>query len=175
MTEYQFTYNDHNIIFTIDLLGREKVFANAELVAKSTYSLSSVKKHEFTIEGEALTLNRHIASYDRAECQVSLSNADRIIEKQTKLLIEFSSDGSETTFEGHEFEWLKEINLPGRATSLAWVLYFLVILQSFTMNIFDSPATSQAFGWSIVALVSGSIGMFFVWGFKEVFRGSSNL
>lgn len=175
MTEYQFTYNDYNIKFTIDLLGREKVFVNEELVAKSTYSLSSVKKHKFTIEGEALTLSRYIASYERAECQVSLSNANKIIEKQTKLLIEFSSDGSETTFEGHEFEWLKEINLPARAISLAWVLYFLVILQSFTMDIFDSPATSQAFGWSIVALISGSIGMFFVWGFKEVFRGSSHL
>ncbi len=104
MTEYQFTYNDHNIIFTIDLLGREKVFSNEELVAKSTYSLSSVKKHEFTIEGEALTLSRHIASYDRAECQVRLSNAYSIIEKQTKLLIEFSYDGIETPFDEHDFD-----------------------------------------------------------------------
>lgn len=175
MTEYQFTYNDHNIKFTIDLFGREKVFANEELVAKSSFSLSSVKKHEFTIDGEALTLSRYIASYDRAECQVSLSNADKIIEKQTKLLIEFSSDGSETTYDEHEFEWLKEVNLPARATSLAWIMYFLVILQSFTMDIFESPATSQAFGWSIVALVLGSIGMFFVAGFKEVFRGTSKL
>lgn len=175
MTEYQFTHNDNNIKFTVDLLGREKVFANDELVAKSTYSLSSVKKYEFTIEDEVLTLSRYIASYDRAECQVSLSNADKIIQKQTKLLIDFSSDGSEITYDKNESEWLKEINLPARATSLAWIMYFLVILQSFTMDIFDSPATSQVFGWSIVALVLGAIGMFFVAGFKEVFRGTSKL
>lgn len=175
MTEYHFIHNDNNIKFTIDLLGRENVFANGELIAKSTYSLSSVKKYEFQIDGDLLTLTRYIASYERAECQVSLSNSLKVIDKQAKLLIGLSSDGSEITFDEHEYEWLKEINLPARATSLGWIMYLLVILQSFTLDIFNSPATSQALGWSIVALFLVSVGMFFVAGFKEVFRDTSKL
>jgi hypothetical protein len=173
MTEYDFIYNDQSIKYTIDLLGREKVYVNNEIVAKSTYSLRSVKKYSISVDGEALTLTRYVASYNNAEYQVSLATKDKLIDKQTKLLIEFASDGGETVYDGNESEWLKEINLPGRATSLAWVLYILIMFQSFSLDIFDASVISDIFGWAVLALVSGTVVMFFVWGFKEVFRNTS--
>lgn len=49
MIEFIFNYEEQEIKYTVDLLGREKVFVGDKLVAKPTNILSSVTEVEITI------------------------------------------------------------------------------------------------------------------------------
>ncbi|PKH00544.1 hypothetical protein [Paraglaciecola sp. MB-3u-78] len=88
------------------------------------------------------------------------------------MLIELSSDGSETIYEENEYEWLAEVNLPKSTFRLAWALYLLVILQYFSQDIFETNTVPDIFGWTLVAVITFSVGTFLTLGFKEIFRST---
>lgn len=175
MTEYNFSYKGTEIKYTVDMLGNEKVYVDNQLLAKDRKWFKSVNKFEFSVNEEQLSITSYMASYEDGEVQVTLASQTRIIEKQTKMVIDLSSDGKETVYEGNEYEWLNEIKLPKSVFHFAWVVYFSLIFQSFTASIFDSPMVSSAFAWLSISIVVLAIVLFFAWGFKEVFRNTQKM
>lgn len=159
MINFAFNYQGNEIQYTVDLLGREKVLLNNEVIAKPTNWFKSVVQVQIKVGDELLNISRRLVSYTEGEYQVTLANEDKIIDKQTKLAIEMNPSGEETVYKGDEMDWLKEINVPQHVFNFAWVLYFLIIGYSFSMS-FGSEGIATLAGWGVVTLAGGSILVF---------------
>lgn len=168
MTEFTFNYNDKEIKYSVDLLGRERVFVDTQLIAKPTNWFNSVSEVEITVGEEKLKLSRRIRSYTDGEYQVTLSNQKIIIDKQSKLVFDLSMSGEETLYRGEEVDWLEEVKLPQGIIHCAWALYIGVIMNVFISEFTDSTVFSDFSAWTIVIFSAASVGLFFYWTVKTL-------
>jgi hypothetical protein len=168
MIEFIFNYNDKQIKYSIDLLGRERVYVDTQLVAKPTNWFNSVSEVEITVDEEKLKLSRLIRSYTDGEYQVTLSNQQKIIDKQAKLVIDLSMTGKETVYRGEEVDWLEEVKLPQGIIYCAWALYFGIIINVFVSEFIENVILSDISAWTIVTFASASAGLFFYWTVKAL-------
>lgn len=168
MVEFIFNYKNSEIKYTVDLLGRERVFVDEQLLAKPTNWFNSVSIVEITVDGEKLKLSRRIRSYADGEYQVTLSNEQKIIDKQSKLAIELSMSGEETVYRGEEVDWLDEVKLPQGIIHCAWALYFGIIINVFITDFSDSSLFADMSAWAIVAFATASVALFFYWTIKTL-------
>jgi len=84
MLEFNFSYKNHEIKYTIDVLGREKCYLDDNLISKSSTSwIKTSRKVEIQLEQENLVLERLLTSFQDAEYRLSLSNSNQVIEEQT--------------------------------------------------------------------------------------------
>jgi hypothetical protein len=157
MIEFIFNYNEKEIKYSLDLLGRERVYVDTQLVAKPTNLFKSVNVVDIIVGEEKLKLSRCIRSYIDGEYQVTLSNKQKVIDKQSKLVDHFSMSGEETIYHGEEVDWLEEVKLPQDIIHCAWALYFAIIISSFT----DNALFLDISAWAIVTFTFASIGLFF--------------
>lgn len=163
MIEFNLQYNDAEITYSIDVLGRERVYVDKQLVAKPTNWFNSISIVEITIDNESLKLTRRIRSYKDGEYQVTLSNQHKIIEKQSKLAMDLSMSGEETIYKGDEAEWLDEVRLPRGISSCAWALYFTLIFHTLVSRLVDSPLLIDTTAWAMALTAVVSVGLFFYW------------
>jgi hypothetical protein len=168
MIEFIFNYNDQEIKYSIDLLGRERVYVDTQLVAKPTNWFNSVTEVDITVGEEKLKLSRRICSYTEGEYQVTLSNQQKIIDKQSKLVIDLSMSGQETVYRGEEVDWLEEVKLPQGIFLCAWALYFGIIINVFISEFTENVIFSDFSAWAIVTFASASAGLFFYWTVKAL-------
>lgn len=168
MIEFVFNYNNKEIKYSSDLLGRERVYVDTQLVAKPTNWFNSVSEVEITLGEEKLKLSRIIKSYTDGEYQVTLSNQQKIIGKQSKLVIDFSLSGEETIYRGKEVDWLEEVKLPQSLMHCAWALYFGIIINVFISEFNENTLFSDLSAWAIVTFSSASVGLFFYWAVKTL-------
>lgn len=134
MLEYQFSYQDQKIRFTIDAMGREKCYLNDELIKKSSMNwLRRSVDVEFVLNDKTLRLNRTVTSFQAAEYQVSLFEGEELIEEQTKQYWtnEFSPNKSAVLFNKEERNWVQEIKPPQSIFNLAFLLYFITMIVDF--------------------------------------------
>jgi hypothetical protein len=168
MTEFIFNYNDKEIKYSIDLLGRDRVYVDTQLIEKNTNLFNSISETELAVGEEKLKLRRLIRSYTDGEYQVTLSNQQKIIDKQSKLVLDFSLSGEETVYHGEEVDWLEEVKLPNSIIHCAWALYFGIIINEFITSFYENTLFSDLSAWAIVTFASASVGLFFYWTVKAL-------
>jgi len=168
MIEFIFNYEEQEIKYTVDLLGREKVFVDDKLVAKPTNILSSVTEVEITINNQRLKLSRMVRSYADGEYQVTLSNEEKIIDKQSKFVIDISMSGEETMYRGDEVDWLSEVKVPQGVIYCAWALYMGIIVHSFAGEFTQIGNILDVSAWAIVGFETVSVCLFFYWAVKAI-------
>lgn len=85
MLEFNFAYQTHKILYSIDALGREKVSLDGEITKLPANQLfKTVATMTIQVEGEPLTFTRKVLSYTDGEYEVSLENAQGVIETQCR-------------------------------------------------------------------------------------------
>ena len=172
MLTYEFNYQQHEIKFTIDLLGREKVYLNNKQIAKITSWFKSVCAVNFEVESdngvEMLKITRRTSSYSDGEYIVTLSNPDKIIEKQSKAFLHWSSlDGEIVKFKDDEIDWLSDIRIPNGIIYGAWLLYFFIVFRFF-LTYFDEPISDKLISGGFTIFVGASVSLFLYWVFKAM-------
>lgn len=139
MLSFDFSYQEHQIRYTVDFMGREKVYLNETLIAKPTNWFKSVTSITINIGNETLTLHRMIASWSNAEYQLTLTNDKKIIDKQSQLYFAKSmGDNNEALmFKGNESQWVQEIKPPQRTLHLALWFYMVSVFYSIAEGVFE--------------------------------------
>ncbi|REL31642.1 hypothetical protein [Thalassotalea euphylliae] len=153
MLSFDFTYQEHQIRYTVDFMGREKVYLNEELIAKPTQWFKSVNSVTINTNNETLKLHRTISSWSSGEYQITLTNNKRIIEKHSQFFFDkrLGDHDEKLIFKGHESQWVEEIKPPQRTLKLAFLFYMLSVLYSLTEGLFEQ-------NWALpLILVAGGI------------------
>ena len=168
MIEFTFNYQEKEIKYTVDLLGREKVLVDDQVIATPTSRFSSVTEVEFEINDEPLKLTRSVRSYANGEYQITLSNGKKVIDKQAKYVIDLSMSGEETIYRGEEVDWLSEVKLPQGVIYCAFALYFGIIIHTFIGGFTEDALALDISAWGIVLFALASIGVFLYWSVKTI-------
>ena len=169
MIEFNFSYNNNDIKYTVDILGRERIFVNQQLVAKPTNWFNSISESVIEVDGERLKLSRRIKSYSSGEYLVVLSNSHKIIDKQAQYAIELSMSGEGTVYRGEETSWLDEVKMPTGIINGAWALYFLIIFNSLMGEFIEDSVYLDLSGYAIAMFAIASIGLFLYWTSQALF------
>jgi len=109
MVVYEFNYRGHKINYTVDFWGREKVLVDDKLLTKITSWFKTVESVDFEVntdgDVEKLKLTRRMLSQADTQSVVILSNEKKIIEKQSKVFLNWggSLSNSVDSFQKEDF------------------------------------------------------------------------
>ncbi|MGB0834926.1 MAG: hypothetical protein ACPGR2_10440 [Psychrobium sp.] len=124
MLDYKFAYKDSEIKVSISLMGLEEVFVNNKRVSSSSKWVLH-NTHDIVVEDTQLQIRVDIESITTGEVAVSLYQEAECIASQSQGVDAF---GKPISITAEEKQWQKEIKINDTYKSLAYSLYFLLLI-----------------------------------------------
>jgi hypothetical protein len=145
MLAFSFEYQTHKILYLVDALGREKVDHDGEITKLPTKQMfKSTAQITIHVKGEPLTLTRKVLSYTDGEYEVTLENAQGVIEVQNREVAfrDMSNMSEQAFYKDDERYWVKEINPPRKVFKIGMGIYLMGIASQIASKLFDLDAAN---------------------------------
>lgn len=140
MYTFMHEYKGHKIKFTVSMMGKEALYVDEKLVSTSSKWVFT-SCHQFTIDGEELSLELTVESMMTGELMVVIKSGESQIFSETQEFVGFGV--SKTVQEPEARRWIESIAFPKDVFNYAWALYFAIIFLELGDWLIDDQALLQ--------------------------------